>query len=277
MTGSELKPLFTIVLVDDEPISMRDQMQEVRSYLAAKGLDLEVLEDETGKNVEGYLKSRHVDVVVTDKNVSDEWGGIDVINSMRRKGYMTVVLFYSVIEDFDTKDVYKEIGRQEFVAVVEDKNIVSSLKSLIDTILGRLEDIVILRGIVISRIIDVELRMNMLFEKYFQVPDNKICHYRDFVLENRYNSFEGKKNTLSKILDSKSIKGEFPGLTSRLTDLQCKRNLLAHARRDDKINNVLRSGGEEEIFGKKEVYAIFNDVLKVMKQLDELDNRLSKL
>src|SRR5438093_1563701 len=96
---------FTLVLIEDKPRTMNDQMEEIGEYLKSKGFQLNLLPDENGKKVKGYLKTGTVDIIATDKNITEESEGIDIIKSIREKDAFTDILLYSAkgVKDVDVK------------------------------------------------------------------------------------------------------------------------------------------------------------------------------
>jgi CheY-like chemotaxis protein len=271
-----MKQTFTILQVDDKPGAMKGQMKDVEKYLDKKDFKLELIIDETGETVEETLKTGDVDIVTIDKNLADEdeMSGIDVINVIRNNGFPIDVLFYSAI-DFDVDEIHSKTDHYGFVEVVEGKTIVEYLKRLIDKNIKRCQDIVFLRGKIISSVIDLELKINDFFVKYFKIPEKNKIHFNNFILENKYSSLFGKKKTLSMILEENEIKQEFSGLLSKINHIEEQRNLLAHCKTDPRNKNILISMGEEETFDRKKINSILKKINVVSGQLDDLIEKFS--
>lgn len=269
-----MKQTFSILLVEDKPRAMKGQMEEIKNYLDKKDFKLDLILDETGENVEEILKTKDVDIVLTDKNLTDENSGIDVINVIRNSGFPIDVLFYSAI-NFDVDGIHSQTDHYGFVKIVEGKTIVEPLERLIDKNIKRCQDIVFLRGLVISRVIDLELKINDFFIKYFEIPEKNKIHFNNFILENKFNSLFGKKKTLSMILEENEIKQKCSGLLKKIDYLEEQRNLLAHCKTDPGNKNILISMGEEETFDREKINSILKKINVVSGQLDDLIKKFS--
>ena len=275
-----MRQTFTILLVEDRPEVMKSQIEEIEEYLRDKDFEPDIIIDETGAKTRKTLEDNNVDIVVTDKNIVDEEkggkikSGMDVIKLITEIGNWTDVLFYST-RGFDKSKVLDEIGNYGFVEFIEGKEIVDDLKKLIDKNLNRCQDIVYLRGMLLSKIIDLEQEVNAFFVKYFNIPDEKEAHFHDLVLENRF-SLESKKTALSKIIkEDAEIKSEFKKILDNLDDIAKQRNLLAHCKVHPEMKNTLISSGSEKEFDKERINEILEKIKSVSEDLDKLSEKLS--
>jgi CheY-like chemotaxis protein len=266
-----MNPTFTIIWVEDKPRAMKSQVDAIREYLKSKNFEPNIVLDEDGKRFQEAIKDKiPIDIVVTDKNLPGPMDGIKIIRTLKQKGELTDVLFYSA-KDFDPEDVRQE--HYGFVEIVEGKEVEDQLKKLINKNLKRCEDIVFLRGMVISLIIDLELKVNEFFANYFEIPIKNTENFHNFILENKYSSLAGKKSTLSKILKEHKLESEFEGLGNKLNLLSEDRNLLAHCKADPVNKNVLISMGDKEPFDKPRINKILERIHVVSEQLDNLIKR----
>lgn len=275
-----MRQVFTILLVEDRPEVMKSQIEEIEEYLRDKDFEPDIIIDKTGTKTRKTLEDNNVDIVVTDKNIVEEEkggeikSGMDVIKLITEIGNWTDVLFYST-RGFDRDKVREEIGNYGFVEIVEGKEIVDDLKKLIDKNLNRCQDIVYLRGMLLSKIIDLELKVNDLFVKYFNISDKKEEHFHNLVLENRF-SLEAKRTALSKIINKNTeIKLEFRELLKHLDDIAKQRNLLAHCKLHPTKKNTLVTIGQEKVFDKKRIGEILEEIKSVSEDFDKLSEKLS--
>jgi len=275
-----MRQVFTILLVEDKPEAMKSQIEEIEEYLQDKDFKPDIIIDKTGAKTRETLVNNNVDIVVTDKNIVEETEGVeiksgmDVINLIKDIEKWTDVLFYSA-RGFDKNKVLGEMGNYGFVEIIEGKEIVDDLKKLIDKNLNRCQDIVYLRGMLLSKIIDLEQEVNDLFVKYFNISDKKEEHFHNLVLENRF-SLEAKKTALSKIIkEDAEIKSEFKKLLDNLDDIAKQRNLLAHCKVHPEMKNTLISIGSEKEFDKERINEIIEKIKSVSEDLDKLSEKLS--
>jgi CheY-like chemotaxis protein len=281
---NEMKQVFTILWVEDKPRVVSLNKKELEGFFDKnyKDFRLDVIEAKTGKDIEANLTKQNVDVVVTDYNLEENMNGLDVIKLIKKNGLLTDVLFYTAKKfDFNIDEIYQKADHYGFIEVSEGtKEVAEPLQKLIKKNLKRCEDIVFLRGMVISKIIDLELEVNVFLEKYFQIPEgDKKIHFHNFILENRFNSLAGKRKTIAKIIENNKIKDSFKGLLTQMEKLETDRNLLAHCRckRDSKNKNILISMGEEETFDNGRICGILKKINSVSEQFDSLTKKFSKV
>jgi len=263
-----MKQTFTIIWVEDKPRAMKSQVDAIKEYLTEKSFQPNVILDADGTQFNKAITDRiTIDIVVTDKNLPAPMDGLTVIKTLKKKRRLTDVLFYSA-KGFNPDDVRNE--HYGFVDIVEGKEIIEHLKKLVDKNLKRCEDIVFLRGMVLSIIIDLELKVNEFFANYFKINPMLITHFHNYMLENKYNSLAGKKATLQKILKENKLDEEFKGLANRIMNLGEERNFLAHCKTDPAKKNVLICMGDEQEFSKKRINGIIEKVNKISDELDAL-------
>lgn len=268
MNLADENPTFTILLVDDNPDSMKSQIKEARDYLKEKNLDLKVLEDRSGRKIETHLHDEVVDIILLDNKISESHLGIDLFKTIRKADPLVDILFYSGKPG--QEETFEKARHYIFTEVVEGRKIILKLKKLIEKNLSKWNDIYLLRGVVISKIIDLELEINSFFEKYFNVHAEKVLDFHNFVLENKYNSLEGKKQTLTKIYEKRGLRKTSAKLRDHLDTLQKERNLLAHCKKHPDKENCLISMGNEVIFDKKRIDCILAKVIEARKEFDSL-------
>jgi len=184
---------------------MDTQRDRIQAFLEEKNLRLNWLVNEDGKNVKEQLENEVVDIALLDQNIN-EVRGLDVLKELRDDNDLTDVLFYSAVAG--QQEELAEARTFTFTEVIEGREIGRRLELLIEKNLHKLEDVGILRGIVISKVIELELAVNEFFISYLKIPAEKIDEFRSFILENSYLSFEGKKQTIEKIAVMKNKKNE---------------------------------------------------------------------
>jgi response regulator RpfG family c-di-GMP phosphodiesterase len=266
-----MNPTFTIIWVEDKPRTVGSQIGAIREYLKSRNFEPNIILDEDGKQFQKAIKNKIlIDIVVTDKNLTESMDGIAVIKELKQKKRLTDVLFYSA-KGFDPEEVRQE--HYGFVEIVEGKDIEDQLKKLINKNLNRCEDIVFLRGMVISMIIDLELKVNEFFVGYFKIPKANQEHFHNYILENQYNSLGGKVVTLENIIKKQGLIGDFKKMLQDIRELANKRNLLAHCKTDPQNKNVLICMGEQKTFDKGEINKLLDKINDTSEILDNLINK----
>lgn len=246
------KKTFKISMVDDTPGALGSELDDIEEYLERR-YELKLELDRYEKAPELIAKiDPTTDIAFIDKNLNGV-SGIDVIGDIRDKYKLLDILIYSRA-NIESEDQAK-INNYGIVETAHKKEqIVDKLKTLIDKNLSKWEDIVFLRGSVISRIVELEMDINDALMETFSPPgeaDRK--KFRDFFLENSAITLEAKKEILRKM-----TKGtDRPFSVKDLDDLQRYRNKLAHCKRSETNPNVLITMGEGLEVGRAEIKEIF--------------------
>lgn len=262
-----MRQTFTILLVEDRPEAMKSQIEEIEKYLQEKEFEPKIIMNKTGENIDKILKDNDVDIIVTDENLTEKTSGTDVVNLIKSKNPVIDVLFYSA-KGINPEDIREHTGHYSFIEIIEGKEILESLKKLIDKNVKRCNDIVFLRGMVISESIDMELEINDFFATYFiKTPKYKRDIFNDFILENRNTTMFGKIASLSKLLDKHNLRESYPIIT-KLNDISNERNLLAHSKKVK--GNILVSMGKEEKFDRERIRKILAKIKTVSDYLEKL-------
>lgn len=246
------KKTFKISMVDDIPNALSSELDSIKEYLEERyGLELKLNQYENASEIIGGI-DQTTDIAFIDKNLNGA-SGIDVIGSIRSKHKLLDVLIYSRA-NIDGDELAK-IDNYSIVETAQKKEqIVDKLKTLIDKNLSKWEDIVFLRGSVISRLVELERDVDdALMEMFLPQGKRRQKKFRNFFLENSNISLEAKKEILSKM-----TKGtDRPFSIEDLQYVQKCRNRLAHCKRSETNPNVLVTMGGRLEIGRAEIKKIF--------------------
>ncbi len=272
---------FKILWIEDKPKSIDSQKKEIEKFIKEKELepDIEIIEDI--ENIEKILDEKineKVDLIVTDNDLKDDgddvFSGLDVIKKIGEKKVLIDVLFYSTPQ-FDEEEVTRYY---HFIEIVNDKTkILEPLKKLIKKNIKRCEDPIFLRGYVLSRVVDLEIELNELFEVYFEIKDNSKEHFHGFLMENRNFSLFGKSSAFSKLLDkNKEILKDVKLSKGQLDDIANKRNLLAHSKVDLSKSNCFISMGDQKEFGRGELKKLLKKINEALLEIEKMKKKLKE-
>ena len=244
------KETFKIVVIDDEPDSIGEQMDEIRLFLEEE-YQLELIDDRYADPL-GVLDKMDsaVDIVIIDRNLENS-DGTDVVQEIRDRNRLLDIMLYSR-GNLDYPKLEK-ITRHSPVEIAPTIEFVDKLKTIIERNLSKWSDIFFLRGSVISRIVDLEVEIDELLMGYF-LPQNDTT-FRNFILENGFFSLEAKKKILKEMRSTTNE--QIDGLNC-LEELQKKRNMLAHCKRDPQNPNILIRYGTQTSIEKKDIEQIFD-------------------
>jgi len=274
-----MKQNFTILWIEDKERVITSQIPEIKRFLDSEGFQLNLLMDTSGDLFETLIQeNKNMDIVVTDYNISEEIKGTDIIDYIRKNGLLIDILFYSVHEElFRDDEIFSKLGHYGLIETCDGKDVMEPLKNLIIKNIKRCQDIVFLRGFVISRSVELELKINVFIAEYFKIDDDLKEEFHNFVLESSYVPMVGKKKWLSQILEINDIKNsdEFKGLLTKLDNISAQRNLVAHCKKDNENPNIIVSAGKHEVFDKNRLNGILKDIDNASNRLDILIKKFS--
>ena len=255
------KKTFKISMVDDEPDSLNSELNEIKEYLWKRHeLELDTDKYEEAQEMMDNM-DQTTDIAFVDKNLNGA-SGLDVIQNIRDKDKILDILIYSRagIENNELAEM-SSYGLVE--AVQERAQIVDRLKTLIDKNLSKWEDVIFLRGAVISRIIEIEQEVDDTLMKVFSPHEKNKQKFRNFLLENPYISMFAKQTILEQLIKPmKAMEKKPPFSTNDLGDLMSARNLLAHSKRSEKNPKALVKLGAEKEITKSYIKSIFSQAKK---------------
>lgn len=267
------KKTFKIVMIDDEPDSLRAELDEIGLYLKnTHNLELVLSKYKKASDAQNAI-DQTTDIAFIDKNLNGS-SGIDVIGKIRRTHRLLDVLIYSRAT-IGSSDL-AEINSYGIVAVAQEQDqIIDRLMTLIDRNLAKWNDISYLRGVVISRIIEIEREIDDVLMQVFAPRDDSKEKFRAYLLENSHITLFAKQKILSKI--AKPEKGK-PFSINELCSLQEDRNLLAHCQKSERDPDtlILVQMGEEKAIGKDKIKDIFAKAEKFSKCLAEFKRAQSE-
>ena len=141
-----------------------------------------------------------------------------------------------------------------------------TLKKMINKNLLKWQDVVFLRGMIISKTVELEMRVNEFFATYFEVPQTKRGHF-ELMLEGTTMSLNGKKITLKEI----TKEGEFKELRRIHKDVQYvqeERNILAHSTYDS-VSKSFTSRAMTHDYDKDRMMKILNTIETTSRNLND--------
>lgn len=141
--------------------------------------------------------------------------------------------------------------------------------AMIDMCRRKWGDMIFLRGMVVSQIVDVEAHINGALAAHFGMEPStpRGRQFEEYVLENPMYMLEGKKQALVRILRDMGRDDLWRGMGSRISNLQAKRNKVAHCEVDPDNTNVITSMGKTYRYGRSEMRGMLRDARLVRQRL----------
>ena len=255
---------FTIVVIDDHHENMTKDLDEIKDYLEDKGFALQLRKSKKMEELDNHLNELDADIILADKNLGQGKTGKDVVEHVRQKKILADILYYSAVS-IDDNDII-ELAAYLSVEVIRERTFVPTLKKMINKNLLKWQDVVFLRGMIISKTIELEIKVNGFLATYFEVPDAKLDYF-GLMLEGTTISLEGKKITLKEIIKTGELEG-LKDLYKNIQHVQVARNILAHSTHDP-VSKSFTSRGKEHAYDKDKMMKILNTVETASQNLDD--------
>lgn len=269
---------FTVVMIDDDMPSMDEQIEDIKRYLEQdKKIEtvnfhqIHVQNESDLDELDKYLEN-HVDLFLTDNSMINADDGLELAKKVRKKSILIDVLLYST--KTITIENYKDLSHYTQIQTHNEKKIVEVTKDLIDRNLSKWDDVLFLRGIVISESIEIEMKMNELLMKFFEIPDNKMMSFENLILGNFSMSLEAKKIELREVMKEAGLENLWTDVSGKIKELQENRNKLAHGKVDPNEMIKFTMGKSEKTFTKEEIISIFSNIKVIEKKLQDIEKAL---
>ena len=270
---------FTVILVDDDMPAMNDQIREIRQYLKEdKQIDrlnfhtISVENESDLEQIDNYLE-KHVDLVLTDNSMLSDDDGLKLTKKVRDKSILIDILLYSA-KPIKEKD-YRDLSHYLQIQTHDNKHITDITKNIIDRNLSKWDDVIFLRGIIISESIEIELKMDRILTEFFEIPEEKRTKFENLILGNFSISLEVKKAELKSVLEGAGLKELWTNVSTKIERLQKNRNKLAHGRVDPQDHHRFIAGNSQEVFDKEKMIAIFSDIKDIREKLSDIEKKLT--
>ena len=147
---------------------------------------------------------------------------------------------------------------------------------MIDTCRRKWSDMIFLRGMVVSQIVDVEAHINGAIAAHFGMEPStpRGRQFEEYVLENPMYMLEGKKQALGRILRDMGMYWMWKGMGNRISNLQAKRNKVAHCEVDPDDTNAITSMGKTYRYGRSEMRSMLRDARLVRQRLLDITDAI---
>lgn len=282
---------FTILLIDDHYENRTQDIDSIIEHIETKDVTPKILCSKNGEDVHEYnsvnsefsdnilsetsedaffkfLFDNDIDIILTDKNLGKTTGNA-IIQRIRGTNPVVDILYYSgVIEDSDRI----ELGKFISVDIMEERLFVPTLKKIVDKNLAKWDEIIFLRGIVISHTVDVEAQLDEFFTKFFEIKDHATKHF-DAIVRGTSISLEAKRQILSHVIDEFKVFKPFKEITADIKKAQDERNILAHSKLHPTLKNTFISK-ENETFTKTRMITVLKRIENARRGFIEINKIL---
>ena len=249
-----------------------DQADKIYHYMKGEGFELRQTGIAGNDNWDDVFDNNEIDVLI----VGNHPGGIDASVGFARRviqrNPLIDVLAYGS-KEIEPRTVY---DRSVYTAIWTHSgtDYADRAISLIGAYRQKWNDTIFLRGMVISQIVDVEAHINDALAAHFfpLSPAPLGRQFEEYMLENPMYLLEGKKQTLKNILEESGLGDMWKGMNRTISELQNKRNKLAHCEVDPDDPGSVTSMGKTYRYDRKSMRGILKNArLARQRLLDIID------
>lgn len=283
--------LFPALWVDDHPRAVASYKRAIASWFSSiyGSANLRIEHAVDAKEALAKVKINYFDLLIVDSDLGAGQSGSSLVKKLRNEGIYTDIIFYTRKVSIPP-EAKEEVSKGGFAKIVLENALESTTQAVIKERLERFRKVSFLRGMVISKFIDVESALNGLLMSYFEISKHRQDHFRTSVLENNTISFGAKLNALLMIAFGKQrpkksdpLKEPFSSLgyakikdgIEKLRTVEHDRNNLAHCaiRPNEKLE--VCTMGEKVCYDRKDVVDVLTKMSACLQFIDALSQCLS--
>ncbi len=202
-----MNPSYRIIWVDDSPSWVDSVKEDIVEYLKLSGYEPEITVLDDGDGLVERCRSADVDLIIIDFRLPQK-NGDALISEIRGSGRFTEIVFYS----------HEQLKGQNFpvmngVFLCQRDEAVETIKRVIDLTLHKLRDIGVVRGLIISEAIDLEVMIEELVISEFEEKGGLL---RERIVDKSFLDFETKWKVLHSAVEARIKKCESVDLKGKL-------------------------------------------------------------
>ena len=251
-----------------------DQFEKVYRYMEGEGFGIRRTAIPGGGSWDDLFDNNEIDVLVTGNHPGGAGAEAEFARRVIRRNPLIDVLLYGS-EEIEPRTVH---DRSLYTAIWthQGADYAERAVSLIRMHRQKWNDVIFLRGMVISQIVDIEGRINDALAAHFGMgpatPAGR--QFEEYILENPMYMLEGKKQALGRILGDAGLGDMWKGMNRRISEMQGKRNKLAHCEVDPDDTNTFTSMGKAYTYDRNGMRGILKDARLVRQRLMEITEAL---
>lgn len=204
-----MKLEFQLLIVDDNPGSVKQATDILADYLDTKGFSLKChfAEDlsRAGLRALARQSGRDFNLVAIDYHLGrSDTDGADAAARMRRELQYTDMVFYSSKPEVN---LFDELAKQQVagVFIAQRNDLGDALKGLADTIIGKAVDLNHMRGIAMAEVAEMDVLMEEVLERAFASSDKELVEKGSRTLEKLLEGAEANLVRLKHLVDAQQV------------------------------------------------------------------------
>lgn len=265
------KPIISILWIDDEVRVLNIMIDDLKEQFKDE-FELVVTQVEDPSTIT-HTDFSSYDIILTDYHLQDtDQNGLTILNVIRESLCIADVILYSEVEDILVLDGVKAFNHCAFIRSIHGRDkLRDELPPIIQSSVKKIQDIFILRGIVLGDSINLEMKLNEFILTYYGIPEDMKDKFQSQILENRDLSMGAKTSFLIEI--EKALPREDPmiallkPLVKDLPDIMRSRNKFAHHRIE---GDQLKSGRDVTSIGRDDILTLRKTIKQNVIRVEQL-------
>jgi ribosomal protein S3 len=180
---------YEILWFEDEPEVVEEDIgNEVKNFLIRLGFEPIITHKKNGQGLNELIKNKNYDLIISDLNLGEYEAGDILIDNIREQSIFTEVLLYSATPT-DIIEIIERHGRmiERISFAVGLAELRNKIKNIINITVKKVQDVNNMRGLVIAETIDLELIIEGIMKRYFNIiPETNIDTYKEELLSEIY-------------------------------------------------------------------------------------------
>jgi hypothetical protein len=229
---------FNVLWVEDQPESVKSQIDAIAKAVGEEGFELSVVQYQTLDAVQGRIRDHvfadQIDLVLVDWDLGPDLKGQEVIAAVRERIRYRDIIFYSA--ETDTEKLREYSAGLEGVYCVSRVDLVDDVKEIFETLIRKVLDIDHMRGIVMGATSDIdEIVRECLTEMHEQLSEKGKASVISSALKYINDAVESQSKSAAKL-----------GKEITLKELFGAHGLLDSSRRLRLLLSLLNEGDQAE-------------------------------
>lgn len=244
-----------------------DTAEKIYNHMTAEGFEVQRSPIPDTGSWDHIFDTHEIDVLVAGDYPDNIDACMDFAWRVIRRNPLIDVLLYGVGNIEPRAVPYRSVYTKVWIS--PDSDYSDQAIKMILMHRQKWNDEIFLRGMVVSQIVELEGLINDALAAHFRMDGVKSDRrqFTEYILENPLYLLEGKKQTLKKILGEVGLKNMWRGMDNKISDLQSKRNKIAHCEVEPTDITIIKSMDNEYRYDREAMRKILKNARLVRENL----------
>lgn len=199
-----MKLTYRIIWFEDVESAYKQMKPDVVAYVEELGFIPDIIREDKDGDFDKYIGDNDIDLIIVDYKLAQGTKGDQLIKRIREHDIYTEIIFYSVEM---SKSALEKLNGIDGIFYSFRDDLVVKVKKVIDLTLRKIQDVNMMRGLVIAETSDLDNLMKEIIQKHFTklkpVDSGKLANQ---IQQKLLESISAKKSAVEKVDVLKDIK-----------------------------------------------------------------------